>query len=111
LKFENTPKVRSFLREISKDLPYFDVSSKMKEILPSTAQGFLLLYVNIDQAEELLARSERNSKIVAKVKKLLPSGTSINVIKRRIAIAQKIYDIFSTIGEDKIQRIRNFSAS
>ncbi|CAG8652809.1 24316_t:CDS:2, partial [Racocetra persica] len=51
------------------------------------------------------------SKIVAEVKKLLSSGTSINVIKRRIATAQKIYDIFSTIGEDKIQRIRNFSAS
>ncbi|CAG8800930.1 9370_t:CDS:2, partial [Racocetra persica] len=75
LKPENTPKVRSFLREISKDLP----------ILTS---------------EELLAFSERNvSKIVAEVKKLLPSGTSINVIKRRIATARKIYDIFSTIDE------------
>ncbi|CAG8821271.1 15860_t:CDS:2 [Cetraspora pellucida] len=51
------------------------------------------------------------SKIIAEVKKLLPSGTSINIIKRRIATARKIYDIFSTIGEDKIQRIRNFSAS
>ncbi|RIB30067.1 hypothetical protein C2G38_2153656 [Gigaspora rosea] len=51
------------------------------------------------------------NKIVADIKKLLSSNTSINVIKKRIATARKIYDIFSTIGEDKIQRIRNFSAS
>ncbi|CAG8845766.1 18104_t:CDS:2, partial [Racocetra persica] len=39
------------------------------------------------------------SKIVAEVKKLLPNDTSINVIKRRIATARKIYDIFSIIDE------------
>ncbi|CAG8675403.1 16929_t:CDS:1, partial [Dentiscutata heterogama] len=32
----------------------------MEEIPPSTAQGFLLLYINIDQTEELLAHSKRN---------------------------------------------------
>ncbi|CAG8747171.1 10895_t:CDS:2 [Cetraspora pellucida] len=80
LKPGNTPKVRSFLQEISKDLPHSDASSEMKEIPPLTVQGFLLLYVNIDQAEELLAHSERNvvrakkeNKIVAEVKKLLPN--------------------------------------
>ncbi|CAG8814657.1 14589_t:CDS:2, partial [Gigaspora margarita] len=123
-------------------------SDAIEEISSSTAQGFLLLYENIDQAEKLLARSEKNvihtkkevilsyyqlgkadaeklkkllkiltplrtaqNKIVADIKKLLPSNTSINVIKKRIATARKIYDIFSTIGEDKIQRIRNFSVS
>ncbi|CAG8693346.1 9115_t:CDS:1, partial [Dentiscutata heterogama] len=60
LKPGNTPKVRSFLREISKDLPHSDALSEIEKIPPSTAQGFLLLYVNIDQAEELLACSERN---------------------------------------------------
>ncbi|CAG8688205.1 14275_t:CDS:2, partial [Gigaspora rosea] len=116
-------------------------SDAIEKISSSTAQGFLLLYKNIDQAKKLLARSEKNvihakkelekadaeklkellkiptplrtaqNKIVADIKKLLPSDTSINVIKKRIATARKIYDIFSTIGEDKIQRIRNFSAS
>ncbi|CAG8752427.1 27376_t:CDS:2, partial [Gigaspora margarita] len=95
LKPGNTPK--------PKDLSYSDA---IEEISSSTAQRFLLLYKNIDQAEKLLARSEKNvihtkkeNKIVANIKKLLPSNTSINVIKKRIAIAQKIYDIFSTIDE------------
>ncbi|RIB12899.1 hypothetical protein C2G38_2327338 [Gigaspora rosea] len=147
LKPGNTPKVKSFLREISiaeqwlfdpKDLFHSDA---IEEISPSTAQEFLLLYENIDQAEKLLARSEKNiihakkevilsyyqlekadaeklkellkiptplytaqNKIIVDIKKLLPSDTSINVIKKRIATARKIYDIFSTIGEDKIQR-------
>ncbi|CAG8662530.1 14812_t:CDS:2, partial [Dentiscutata heterogama] len=117
-----------------------DISDLAEALKPgNTPKGFLLLYVNIDQAKELLARSERNvvhakkeiilsyyqfgkadaeklkellkisiplctaqSKIVAEVKKLLPSSTSVNVIKRRIATARKIYNIFSTIGEDKI---------
>src|SRR5260364_185689 len=74
LKPGNTPKVKSFLREISiaeqahrgelhsclfepKDLSHSDA---IEEISPSTAHGFLLLYKNIDQAEKLLARSEKN---------------------------------------------------
>ncbi|CAG8802104.1 41216_t:CDS:2 [Gigaspora margarita] len=127
LKPGNTPKVKSFLREISiaeqarRDLSHSD---SIEEISSSTAQGFLLLYENIDQAEKLLARSEKNminakkevilsyyqlgkadaeklkellklptplrtaqNKIVANIKKLLPSNTSINVIKKRIATA------------------------
>ncbi|CAG8565078.1 1262_t:CDS:2, partial [Paraglomus occultum] len=113
-----------------------DIGDLAEALKPgNTPKGFLLLYENIDQAEKLLARSERNvirtkkevilsyyqfgkadaeklnellnisiplctaqNKIVADVKKLLPSGTSVNVIKRRIATARKIYDIFSTIG-------------
>ncbi|CAG8843751.1 43903_t:CDS:2, partial [Gigaspora margarita] len=126
-----------------------DISDLAEALKPrNTPKGFLLLYKNIDQAEKLLARLEKNiiyvkkevilsyyqlgkadtkklkellkiptplctvqNKIVADIKKLLPSNTSINVIKKRIATPQKIYNIFSTIGEDKIQRIRNFSAS
>ncbi|CAG8818038.1 41055_t:CDS:2 [Gigaspora margarita] len=124
LKPGNTPKVKSFLREISiaeqahrgklhlwlfepKDLFHSDA---IEEISPSTTQGFLLLYKNIDQAEKLLACSEKNlgkanaeklkellkiltplctaqNKIVADIKKLLPSDTSVNVIKKRIATA------------------------
>ncbi|CAG8836793.1 23548_t:CDS:1 [Gigaspora margarita] len=125
LKPENTPKVKSFLREISiaeqwlfnpKDLSHSDT---IEEISLSTAQGFFLLYKNIDQAKKLLARSEKNvihakkevilsyyqlgkadaeklkellkiltplctaqNKIVANIKKLLPSDTSINVIRK-----------------------------
>ncbi|CAG8772496.1 43713_t:CDS:2 [Gigaspora margarita] len=124
LKPRNT-KVKSFLREISiaeqylfepKDLSHSDV---IEEISPSTAQRFFLLYKNIDQAEKLLAHSEKNvihakkevilsyyqlgkadaeklkelltplrtaqNKIVADIKKLLSSDTSVNVIKKRIA--------------------------
>ncbi|CAG8810441.1 34635_t:CDS:2, partial [Gigaspora margarita] len=126
-----------------------DISNLAEALKPgNTSKRFFLLYKNIDQAEKLLACSEKNvihakkevilsyyqlgkadteklkellkiltplrtaqNKIVADIKKLLPSDTSVNVIKKRIAIARKIYDIFSTIGEDKIQRIRNFSAS
>ncbi|CAG8503572.1 8505_t:CDS:2, partial [Gigaspora margarita] len=126
-----------------------DISDLIEALKPgNTSKGFLLLYENIDQAEKLLACSEKNvihakkevilsyyqlgkadaeklkellkiltplrtaqNKIVADIKKLLPSDTSINVIKKRIATARKIYDIFNTIGEDKIQRIRNFSTS
>ncbi|CAG8824769.1 31855_t:CDS:2 [Gigaspora margarita] len=116
------------------------VEEDIKEISPSTAQGFLLLYKNIDQAKKLLACSEKNmihmkkevilsydqlgkadaeklkellkiltplytvqNKIVADIKKLLLSDTSINIINKRITTSRKIYDIFSTIGEDKIQ--------
>ncbi|CAG8715419.1 30052_t:CDS:2 [Gigaspora margarita] len=100
------------------------VEGDIKEISPSTVQGFLFLYENIDQAEKLIARSEKNmihakkevilsyyhlgkadaekvkellkiptplriaqNKIVADIKKLLSSNTSINVIKKRIATA------------------------
>ncbi|CAG8842753.1 3905_t:CDS:2, partial [Gigaspora margarita] len=49
LKPGNTPK--------PKDLSHSDV---IEEISPLTAQGFLLLYENIDQAEKLLAHSEKN---------------------------------------------------
>ncbi|CAG8856373.1 20894_t:CDS:1, partial [Gigaspora margarita] len=129
LKPGNTSKVKSFLQEISiaeqahrgelhswlfkpKDLSHSDA---IEEISLLTAQGFLLLYKNIDQAEKLLACSEKNmihvkkevilsyyqlekadaeklkellkiptplrivqNKIVADIKKLLPSNTSIN---------------------------------
>ncbi|CAG8773492.1 10280_t:CDS:2 [Gigaspora margarita] len=126
-----------------------NINNLVKALKPgNTPKRFLLLYKNIDQAEKLLARLEKNvihakkevilsyyqlrkagaeklkellkkptplcsaqNKIVADIKKLLPNNTSINVIKKRIATARKIYDIFSTIGEDKIQRIRNFSVS
>ncbi|RIB22964.1 hypothetical protein C2G38_2172527 [Gigaspora rosea] len=66
LKPGYTPKVKSFLQEISiaeqwlfepKDLFHSDA---IEVISLSTVQGFLLLYENIDQAEKLLARSEKN---------------------------------------------------
>ncbi|CAG8808443.1 12945_t:CDS:2, partial [Dentiscutata erythropus] len=53
LKPGNTPKGRSFLQEISKDLPHSDASSEMEEIPLSTAQGFLLLYFGKADAEKL----------------------------------------------------------
>ncbi|CAG8832652.1 13823_t:CDS:1, partial [Racocetra persica] len=53
-------------------------------------------------------RSQR--KLYEEVEKQLPSNFSKNAIKKRIERARKIYDLFSSIGEDKIQQVRTYSA-
>ncbi|CAG8784088.1 7947_t:CDS:2, partial [Cetraspora pellucida] len=101
---------RSFLQEISKDLPHSDTSSEIEEI-PSLTFG----KADAKKLKELLkipiALCTAQNKIVAEIKKLLLSGTSINVIKRRIATALKIYDIFSTIDNKSKFRIERESSN
>ncbi|CAG8836229.1 14044_t:CDS:1, partial [Cetraspora pellucida] len=63
-------------------------------------------------AEYMKDNKERRSqrKLYKEVKKQLPSNLSKNAIEKRIERARKIYDLFSSIGEDKIQRVRSYSA-
>jgi hypothetical protein len=44
--------------------------------------------------------------LVKEVTKQLPSDLSKNTIEKRIERARKIYDLFSTIGFEKIQRVK-----
>ena len=49
--------------------------------------------------------------LVKEVTKQLPSNLSKNSIEKRIERARKIYDLFDTIGFDKIQRVKSFPVS
>ena len=44
--------------------------------------------------------------LIKEVTKQLPSDLSKNTIEKRIERARKIYDLFSTIGFEKIQRVK-----
>jgi len=58
----------------------------------------------------IISESARERKaqrmLVKEVTKQLPSNLSKNSIEKRIERARKIYDLFSTIGFDKIQRVK-----
>ncbi|CAJ0847205.1 14447_t:CDS:1 [Entrophospora sp. SA101] len=49
-------------------------------------------------------------KLFEEIEKQLPPDLSKNAIEKRIERARKIYDLFSNIGEDKIQRVKSYSA-
>ncbi|CAG8834005.1 40854_t:CDS:2, partial [Gigaspora margarita] len=78
-----------------------DISNLAEALKPKNT--FKLRKADAEKLKELLKILTllyiAQNKIVADIKKLLPSDTSINVIKKRIATARKIYDIFSTIDE------------
>ena len=44
------------------------------------------------------------------VKEKLPKNVNKGMVRKRTDTARKIYDIFSAIGEDKIRRIKSFTA-
>ncbi|RIA79036.1 hypothetical protein C1645_746167, partial [Glomus cerebriforme] len=52
-----------------------------------------------------------HTKLNEEVRERLSIHVDKNVVRRRVDTARKIYDIFSVIGEDKICRIKSFTAS
>ena len=52
-----------------------------------------------------------HTKLNEEVRKTLPTHVEKAVVRRRVDTARKIHDIFSVIGEDKISRIKSFTAS
>ena len=53
------------------------------------------------------AHTDLNSEVQDK----LPDYVKKSLVRKRVDTARKIYDIFSVIGEDKIRRIKSFTAS
>jgi len=53
------------------------------------------------------AHTDLNSEVQDK----LPDHMNKSMVRKRVDTARKIYDIFSVIGEDKIRRIKSFTAS
>ncbi|PKY49811.1 hypothetical protein RhiirA4_423241 [Rhizophagus irregularis] len=53
------------------------------------------------------AHTDLNSEVQDK----LPDHVNRSMVRKRVDTARKIYDIFSVIGEDKIRRIKSFTAS
>ena len=51
-----------------------------------------------------------HTKLNKEVRERLPTHVKKTVIYRRVKMTRKIYDIFSVIGEDKICRVKSFTA-
>ncbi|CAB5392425.1 unnamed protein product [Rhizophagus irregularis] len=51
-----------------------------------------------------------HTKLNKEVKEKLPKNANNGMVRKRTDTARKIYDIFSAIGEDKIRRIKSFTA-
>jgi len=51
-----------------------------------------------------------HTKLNKEVKEKLPKNANNGMVRKRTDTARKIYDIFSAIGEDKILRIKSFTA-
>ena len=52
-----------------------------------------------------------HTKLNKEVKEKLPKNANNGMVRKRTDTARKIYDIFNAIGEDKILRIKSFTAS
>jgi hypothetical protein len=52
-----------------------------------------------------------HTKLNEEVRERLSTRVEKTVVRRRVDTARKIYDIFSVIGEDKIHRVKSFTAS
>ncbi|CAG8849409.1 44282_t:CDS:2, partial [Gigaspora margarita] len=98
----------------SNDTPENKLSSKKELKLPSSStsstisqakfitnpSNFSDLYSAIVKAEEQI----ESRKLYEKVEKQLLSNFSKNAVEKKIERARKIYDLFSSIGENKIQQ-------
>lgn len=51
-----------------------------------------------------------HTKLNKEVKEKLPENANNGMVRKRTDTARKIYDIFNAIGEDKILRIKSFTA-
>ncbi|CAG8556707.1 14611_t:CDS:2, partial [Cetraspora pellucida] len=91
---------------------------KAEERIESVNQEIIICYFAFGKklkerlAEYMKDNKEHRSqrKLYKEVKKQLPSNLSKNAIEKKIERARKIYDLFSSIGEDKIQWVRSYSA-
>ncbi|CAG8673060.1 7016_t:CDS:1, partial [Acaulospora morrowiae] len=64
-----------------------------------------------DRLDEFIEKKHVNARetLSKEVCGNFPPGTSPNLVKKKMEKARKIYDLFSVIGENKIQRVRSFS--
>ncbi|CAG8743454.1 23271_t:CDS:2, partial [Racocetra persica] len=70
---------------------------KAEERIESMNQEIIICYF-------AFGKKLKERKLYKEVEKQLPSNLSKNAIEKRIERARKIYDLFSSIDEDKIQQ-------
>ena len=68
-------------------------------------------FMQISSLQPVFREHKAQRMLTKEVTKQLPSDLSKNTIEKRIERARKVYDLFSNIGYDKIQRVKTFSAS
>ncbi|RHZ79478.1 hypothetical protein Glove_144g51 [Diversispora epigaea] len=96
----------------------YDAIIKAEERIGSTNQEVIRAYFLFGKKlEEKLAKYIKTNKerkaqrlLTKEVSAQLPSDLSKNAVEKRIERARKIYDLFTTIGEDKIERVKSYSA-
>ncbi|RHZ51144.1 hypothetical protein Glove_482g18 [Diversispora epigaea] len=96
----------------------YDVIIKAEERIGSTNQEVIRAYFLFGKkleeklAEYIKTNKERKAQrlLTKEVSAQLPSDLSKNAVEKRIERARKIYDLFTTIGEDKIERVKSYSA-
>ncbi|CAG8744171.1 18567_t:CDS:1, partial [Dentiscutata erythropus] len=96
----------------------YDAIIKAEERIGSTNQEVIRAYFLFGKkleeklAEYIKTNKERKAQrlLTKEVSAQLPSDLSKNAVEKRIERARKIYDLFTTIGEDKIERVKSYSA-
>ncbi|CAG8764859.1 29240_t:CDS:2, partial [Racocetra persica] len=96
----------SMLKKLIKKLKSSIQLLRAEERIESVNQEIIICYFAF--GKKLKERSQR--KLYEEVEKQLLSNLSKNTIEKKIERARKIYDLFSSIGEDKIQRVSSYSA-
>lgn len=98
---------------------YYDIDAAEKKG-DQTNRDTVLNYFRFEKAlSECLAElmQKKNppqtayTKLNEEVRERLPTHMNKSVVCRRVDTARKIYDIFSVIREDKIRRVKSFTAS
>ncbi|RHZ82911.1 hypothetical protein Glove_103g254 [Diversispora epigaea] len=95
-----------------------DKIERAEERIGSTNQEVIRAYFLFGKkleeklAEYIKTNKERKAQrlLTKEVSAQLPSDLSKNAVEKRIERARKIYDLFTTIGEDKIERVKSYLA-
>lgn len=116
----NAPSKALNMKDVSNQLHklYYDIDIAEKKG-DQTNRDVVLNYFHFGKAlsERLAILMQKNppqmahTKLNEEVRKTLPTHVEKAVVRRRVDTARKIHDIFSVIGEDKISRIKSFTAS
>ena len=96
---------------------YYDIDVAEKKG-DQTNRDVVLNYFRFGKAlsERLATLLQKNppqsahTKLNEEVRERLPTHVNKSVVRRRVDIAKKIYDIFNMIGKDKIHCIKSFTA-
>ncbi|CAI2189293.1 8606_t:CDS:1, partial [Funneliformis geosporum] len=131
-----SPKLKKMIEELSSEMPQdqeviedsmlrgdffvlFDVIIKMEERIENVNRDILKSYFNFGKAlDDCFNRYKKDNPnctaqalVNKKVRKQLSDTVSDNTLRKKKERALKIFELFNAIGEDKIQRIKSFTAS